>query len=206
MARVHLSFDDGPGPSTPHLLDVLRKAECAATFFVLGRNLERDMDTAVRAIVEGHVLGNHTYSHARPGCLSAEALVDEIDVTDALIREAYRLAGRSLPAEIPLRLPYGAQAGDPRVDVLDGLKRPHVGWTAIVDDWRPTPPSPSALCEGMRMHIAEHATCGGQVSLCLHDGSRHRDRRDATVEAVRLLLDVQFVPATEETDPRSERP
>ncbi|MFP3559892.1 polysaccharide deacetylase family protein, partial [Paraburkholderia sp. SIMBA_049] len=36
---IHLSFDDGPGPSTPSLLDVLRDASCTATFFLLGTNL-----------------------------------------------------------------------------------------------------------------------------------------------------------------------
>ena len=102
-----LSFDDGPGPSTPALLDVLRASSCQALFFVLGSNLARAMDVAARAVREGHVLGNHTYTHARPGVLSDAALTDEIEQTDALIREAYRLAAVPEPASIPLRLPYG---------------------------------------------------------------------------------------------------
>ncbi|KEH15145.1 polysaccharide deacetylase, partial [Medicago truncatula] len=85
-------FDDGPGPSTPLLLDVLHAASCRATFFLLGRNLAGALDVAARMAREGHRLGNHTRSHAKPGTLSDDALIDEIETTDALIRDAYREA------------------------------------------------------------------------------------------------------------------
>jgi len=185
---TRLSFDDGPGPSTPALLDVLRASACQALFFVLGSNLAQAMDVATRAVREGHVLGNHTYSHARPGAVSDAVLSDEIERTDALIREAYRLAGVPEPASIPLRLPYGLEPQDVRGDVLTRLKRSHTGWTAIFDDWCRPPPSPHALAESMRRHIADRMALGLDVLFCLHDGSRFAEARPATVEAVRLLL------------------
>ena len=183
-----VSFDDGPGPSTPALLDVLRASSCQALFFVLGSNLARAMDVAARAVREGHVLGNHTYTHARPGVLSDAALTDEIEQTDALIREAYRLAAVPEPASIPLRLPYGLEPEDVRADVLARLKRSHTGWTAILDDWQRPAPSPHALVDAMRWHIAESRARGQDVLFCMHDGSRLAEVRPATVEAVRLLL------------------
>ena len=183
-----LSFDDGPGPSTPALLDVLRASSCQALFFVLGSNMEQAMDVATRAVREGHVLGNHTYSHARPGVLSDAALIDEIEHTDALIREAYRLAAVPEPASIPLRLPYGMEPQDVRADVLARLKRSHTGWTAILDDWQRPAPSPRALVDAMRRHIADATARGQDVLFCMHDGSRFAEARPATVEAVRLLL------------------
>lgn len=185
---TRLSFDDGPGPSTPELLNVLRAASCQATFFVLGHNLAQATDVATQAIREGHVLGNHTYSHARSGTLSDAALSDEIERTDALIREAYRLADVPAPASIPLRLPYGLEPQDVRSDVLARLKRSHTGWTAILDDWRRPPPSPHALAQSMRQHIADGTSRGQDVLFCLHDSSRFAEARPATVEAVRLLL------------------
>jgi peptidoglycan/xylan/chitin deacetylase (PgdA/CDA1 family) len=185
---TRLSFDDGPGPSTPALLDVLRVTSCRATFFVLGSNLARAMDVAARAVSEGHVLGNHTYSHARPGVLSDAALTDEIEHTDSLIREAYRLAASPEPVSISLRLPYGLEAQDVRADVLARLKRSHTGWTAILDDWQRPAPSPDALADTMRRHIADRTAQGRDVLFCLHDGSRLAEARPATVEAVRLLL------------------
>ncbi|MDR6503513.1 peptidoglycan/xylan/chitin deacetylase (PgdA/CDA1 family) [Burkholderia ambifaria] len=84
---IHLSFDDGPGPSTPPLLDVLRAASCNATFFLLGKNLAGALEIAASIAREGHRLGNHTHSHAKPGALADDVLITEIDATDALIRD-----------------------------------------------------------------------------------------------------------------------
>ncbi|WP_338639539.1 polysaccharide deacetylase family protein [Burkholderia pyrrocinia] len=188
---IRLSFDDGPGRSTPPLLDVLRDASCKATFFLLGQNLAGALDVAARMAREGHRLGNHTHSHARPGALADDALIDEIEATDALIREAYRRAGVPAPDAIPLRLPYGLVPQDNRVGVLTRLQREHTGWTAILDDWQRPAPSPEALCDAMRAHVADSAARHQDVLFCMHDGSRHGEARPNTVEAVRLFLNRQ---------------
>ncbi|NTX29375.1 polysaccharide deacetylase family protein [Burkholderia pyrrocinia] len=188
---IRLSFDDGPGPSTPPLLDVLRDASCQATFFLLGKNLAGALDIAARMAREGHRLGNHTHSHARPGALADDVLIAEIDATDALIREAYRRAGVPAPDTIPLRLPYGLVPQDNRTGVLARMKREHTGWTAILDDWQRPAPSPQALCDAMRAHVAGSAALHQDVLFCMHDGSRHGEARPNTVEAVRLFLNRQ---------------
>lgn len=60
---VYLSFDDGPGNHTRDVLDILRKEQVPATFFVLGEQAERYPEL-IRALVEdGHALGNHTFNH-----------------------------------------------------------------------------------------------------------------------------------------------
>jgi len=62
--KVALTFDDGPNePYTSEILDILKKYNAKATFFVLGKNVERYPDTARRIIKEGHAIGNHTYDH-----------------------------------------------------------------------------------------------------------------------------------------------
>ncbi|MDN7430612.1 polysaccharide deacetylase [Burkholderia sp. AU16741] len=191
MTSIHLSFDDGPGPSTPALLDVLRDASCSATFFVLGKHLAFAHDVATRIAREGHRLGNHTYSHAKPGALADAALIDEIDTTDALIRDVYRGAGLAAPDAIPLRLPYGLMPHDDRADVLARLRREHTGWTAILNDWQRPAPSPQALLDAMCAHVDACMAQHRDVLFCLHDGSRHGDARPNTVEAVRLFLNRQ---------------
>ncbi|MCA8237133.1 polysaccharide deacetylase family protein [Burkholderia cenocepacia] len=188
MISIHLSFDDGPGPSTPALLDVLRDASCSATFFVLGQHLADAPGVATRIVREGHRLGNHTYSHAKPGVLADAALIDEIDTTDALIRGVYRRAGLPAPNAIPLRLPYGLMPRDDRAAVLARLPREHMGWTAILDDWQRPAPSPQALFDAMCAHVDACTAQHRDVLFCLHDGSRHGDARPNTVEAVRLFL------------------
>ncbi|WP_027816402.1 polysaccharide deacetylase family protein [Paraburkholderia bannensis] len=185
---LRLTFDDGPGPSTPLLLDVLKDASFKATFFVLGKHLAAAQDLAVRMLREGHTLGNHTWTHARPGELGADDLIEEVEATDALIRAAHRQAGFSAPHAIALRLPYGLQADDPRRIVLDRLARPHAGWTLIVDDWRRPAPDAQTLAGAMFSHVAAQTASGHDAVICLHDSSPRRDTRPATVEAVRLLL------------------
>ncbi|MDF2662893.1 MAG: polysaccharide deacetylase family protein [Paenibacillus sp.] len=62
--QVALTFDDGPDPAyTPLLLDLLRKHEAKATFFVLGSKAERQTGLIERIHSEGHQIGIHNYSH-----------------------------------------------------------------------------------------------------------------------------------------------
>ena len=200
MPRVALTFDDGPGPATPHLLDVLAARGVHATFFLLGQNVERARDVAVRLAREGHVVGNHTLTHARPGTIAAAALVDEIARTDVLLADVCREAGVLPRRPIPVRLPYGPAPGDDRLVALASIGRTHTHWTADFDDWAAPPPDPAALAARMRAHVDAQARAGLAAVLDLHDSSRLYADRTATAEAVRLLLadgalDVFTVPA-----------
>jgi len=62
---VALTFDDGPyGEATSQILDILKKERVHATFFLLGINVEKYPAIAKRIVSEGHVIGNHSYSHS----------------------------------------------------------------------------------------------------------------------------------------------
>src|SRR6188472_629005 len=63
---VALTFDDGPGPSTPAVLDVLRVNGVHATFFVVGQRVAAEPEMLRRIVAEGHALGDHTWSHRIP--------------------------------------------------------------------------------------------------------------------------------------------
>lgn len=64
--RVALSFDDGPDPVvTPEVLDALREYGAKATFFVIGRTLDRYPELGRRMAAEGHAIGNHSWQHSR---------------------------------------------------------------------------------------------------------------------------------------------
>jgi len=63
---VCLTFDDGPnGKATSQVLDVLQRYQVQATFFLIGRNVERDPALAARIVREGHLVGNHSYGQKR---------------------------------------------------------------------------------------------------------------------------------------------
>lgn len=63
--QVYLTFDDGPNePYTSQILEILRGENVGATFFVCGKNVARYPETAKKIVQEGHVIGNHSYSHS----------------------------------------------------------------------------------------------------------------------------------------------
>ncbi len=86
--KVYLTFDDGPDPvETIRVLDALKKAGIQATFFVIGKKINKNREIVKRILDEGHVLGHHTYFHKPPGEVSAKQLLVEIEETEKLIVE-----------------------------------------------------------------------------------------------------------------------
>jgi peptidoglycan/xylan/chitin deacetylase (PgdA/CDA1 family) len=63
LRTAYLTFDDGPSGLTPQILTILRREDIRATFFVTGSELEQHKELVRQMAAEGHVMGNHTYSH-----------------------------------------------------------------------------------------------------------------------------------------------
>ena len=200
-----LTFDDGPGPDSEALLDVLQRAGVRATFFLLGRNLEeapwcgdpaRARAIALRMAREGHVLGNHTWSHLRPERWREFA---------ADVRRGEKAIASLRPGPVPFRLPYGIQRVaapfalgsigeqmDPRVAVIASMGIRHQHWTSDFDDWTLQPHDGAALAQKMIAHVEQCQAAGLDAVLDLHDsgtGSSFGYARPATVSGVALLLD-----------------
>ena len=73
---VFLSFDDGPDPLwTPKVLEILKKYQAKATFFLIGEKLERSSLLIERMLREGHALGDHSWDHSYSHFFSRESLV-----------------------------------------------------------------------------------------------------------------------------------
>lgn len=86
IKEVALTFDDGPTEFTPQFLDLLKKHNIKATFFCIGKQIEKYPDIFERIISEGHSVGNHTYSHTQKmGFLSSSEIRDEIIKCDEII-------------------------------------------------------------------------------------------------------------------------
>ncbi|MDD5018280.1 MAG: polysaccharide deacetylase family protein [Eubacteriales bacterium] len=85
---VALTFDDGPTDYTPGILEILDELDVKATFFLTGSAMEDNMEYAKAIAGAGHQIGNHSYSHERMIFKSREFIENEIDSTNALIREA----------------------------------------------------------------------------------------------------------------------
>ena len=99
--QVVLTFDDGPTELTPLFLDLLNRYEVKAVFFCIGRQIAQYPQIVQRIKEEGHLIGNHTYSHIPQNCFASTAVMtQEIQQTDALLAQ--------LGVETPyFRPPYG---------------------------------------------------------------------------------------------------
>ena len=84
---VALSFDDGPNTTTTvQMLDVLKKHNVKASFFVIGKNInEESAKVMLRAHNEGHDIENHSKTHSAMPTLSVDSIKSEIEFTSALV-------------------------------------------------------------------------------------------------------------------------
>lgn len=86
--EIALTFDDGPDPrATPKILDMLDQEDVKATFFVVGKMVEKYPELLRRIWKEGHDIGNHTYSHPDLTKLSKENILEELDKTRIVIKK-----------------------------------------------------------------------------------------------------------------------
>jgi len=107
---VYLTIDDAPSADFRHKVDYLSSHGIPATFFCLGSFMEQRPDDIIYAIKKGFVIGNHSYRHPRFSALSIEEVRDEIEKTDAIIEELYRMAGVKRTMKV-FRFPYGDRGG-----------------------------------------------------------------------------------------------
>jgi peptidoglycan/xylan/chitin deacetylase (PgdA/CDA1 family) len=170
--HVALTFDDGPNPvATPRILDTLRSENVPATFFLLGRHVERWPEIAHRVAADGHALGNHGYHHRKlhlrgPGyvrvdlALGTDAIVDAAGMQPTLFRA-----------------PHGFRS--PWVtSIARELGQRTIGWTLGV--WDSDRPGADV--------IARRAVdgCGPGTILLLHDGDGYDADGDRTQTAEAL--------------------
>lgn len=84
---VALTFDDGPTKYTNQILDILKKEEAVATFFIVGNKTEIYRDTLIKSIQYGNEIGNHSFNHKWLTRVTNNELKEQIDKTQKIIRE-----------------------------------------------------------------------------------------------------------------------
>lgn len=84
---IALTFDDGPhGPRTLVLLEILRRLNVPATFFVVGAQARKRPEIVERISLDGHEIGNHTFHHYRLTRVPLDEVPDELNRTRELLR------------------------------------------------------------------------------------------------------------------------
>lgn len=87
--QVAITFDDGPNTEyTPQILQILKTHNAKASFFCIGKYIEKHPEIAQQLVLEGHTIGNHSYSHATNfGFFRKNRILDELSKADSLIEE-----------------------------------------------------------------------------------------------------------------------
>ncbi|MBK7601810.1 MAG: glycosyltransferase [Acidobacteria bacterium] len=198
-ALIALTFDDGPDRiCTPKILDILKRENVKASFFIIGQNGETEPDILKRIVAEGHDIGNHSFTHPNLGEIPSSLTKMELNATKLLIES---LTGRSTRL---FRAPYFGDAEPTTPDEVEPARIAKelgyiiVGLRVDPDDWA----LPGAT------QIVERTVSGitnpdpdqrGQIVL-LHDGGGDRSQTvDALPELIRDLRTrgYQFATVTE---------
>jgi peptidoglycan/xylan/chitin deacetylase (PgdA/CDA1 family) len=173
---IALTFDDGPNePYTSQILDILSSYGVKATFFVVGENVEYYPDVARRIVAEGHVLGNHSYTH-RAFTEFDVPDYSELDRAQSVIYQTTgvkpRLFRPPYGRKTPWELEYVKKKGLITVTWSDSANDPH------------KPPS-----DIIEKRILQHVHPG--VIILLHDGNgtKHDSDRSQTVAALPKIIE-----------------
>ena len=84
---IALTFDDGPSKYTKQIVDLLKKYNCNATFFVLGNKVKIYKDTIKESISNGNEIGNHSYNHKWLSRLKVEDIKEQINKTQDILKK-----------------------------------------------------------------------------------------------------------------------
>ena len=128
---IYLTFDAGyENGSTEKILDILKKQEISAAFFLVGNYIEKNADLVRRMVEEGHIVGNHTMHHPDMSRISEkEAFQEELEGLERLFLEK---TGKELPKFY--RPPQGIYSEE-NLKMAKDLGYKTVFWSLAYVDW-----------------------------------------------------------------------
>lgn len=176
--EVYLTFDDGPSTIvTERVLDILKKDDIKATFFVVSDRVYNREDTLRRIATEGHTIGVHSATHNYSEIYgSDEALLKDVSkCEDVIVRvtgvkpTVYRFPGG------------GSSAKERQTKLLEERGYRIVGWNAVCGDEEIRYASPEMLVQ----ETVKTSQGKQPVILLLHDSASHK----ATAEALPRIIE-----------------
>lgn len=173
-SAIALTFDDGPSPGTPEVLDILREYRIRATFFQCGVNVLRDPGIARAVTLAGHEPGNHSHTHPNFAFARPLAIEEEFTAAQLAIGESTGHWPRLLRAPLGVRW-FGFRQMQAQLG-LSGVM-----WSIIGLDWKLPAREIAARVLGRVRN--------GDI-ICLHDGRGTLKNPDVsqTILAVRRIV------------------
>jgi peptidoglycan/xylan/chitin deacetylase (PgdA/CDA1 family) len=180
---VLMTFDDGPHSThTPAILDILKEQGVHAVFFQVGRNLGEishgvptpghNQPTVSRILLEGHAVGNHSFTHPVLPKLDSRSVAREIEDTQALI-EAMVPEGPGRTRGF--RPPYGAR-DDKVLAQIEQHNLRSIIWNIDSEDWA------DPLPESIAHRVVQESEKAGRGIVLMHDIHAR------TVEALPIVI------------------
>jgi cellulose synthase/poly-beta-1,6-N-acetylglucosamine synthase-like glycosyltransferase/peptidoglycan/xylan/chitin deacetylase (PgdA/CDA1 family)/spore germination protein YaaH len=195
--EVALTFDDGPDPIwTPRILDVLRRHNIKATFFMIGEQVVEYPDIVREVYREGDEIGNHSFTHPNMAHVSDERVKLELSATQ---RAFQAVLGRSPKL---FRPPYNADSQPQTygeimpVAVADGAGYVTAGESIDTDDWDLFPRAADGTVHRLTAADIQNSvmrqlnTTGGWAIL-MHDGGGDRSTTLASLDGLITTLQAQ---------------
>ena len=162
---IALTFDDGPSSIyTPAILDILKKHNSSATFFVLGTEAEQHPEILQRMVSEGNEIGNHSYSHLNLTLLSDAELTYQIETPQVIVE---KIIGQTPSI---LRPTYGTINDE----LIQKIPLPIILWSIDTVDWQ------SRNADFIYNTIVQNVKDGDIVLM--------HDIYESTLEAVRRVV------------------
>lgn len=178
-----LTFDDGPDRKwTPRILNILKRHNIHAAFFMVGLQVEKNLPVVRRMYNEGHLLGNHTFTHPNLYTTSPARTFMELKLTRLLIE---CVTGNST---ILFRAPYNAvsdpTALDEVIPIVKARKQNYldVGEAIDPEDWKV-----GITAEQIYKNVMAGVADGYGHIILLHDAGGKT--REETVRALPMIID-----------------
>lgn len=184
---AYLTFDDGPSPNnTPRILDTLKKYDIKATFFIIGKNAEKNPELLIRERDEGHEIAIHSYCHVESIIYkNPEAYLKDIAQCSDIIKN---IVGEKGYRNHLIRFPGGsAEVNHGFAEAIAKAGYTFVDWNALLGDAE----KPGMMPPGYLMNRLETTAAGhNHVIILMHDAAAKKTTAD-TLPAVIDYLKAQ---------------
>lgn len=196
--KVYLTFDDGPSSNTAQILDILKKYNLKATFFVIGREGEEYEELYRRIVEEGHTLAMHSYTHKYK--VLYESLESFVEDFSKIQNYLYKVTGKEC---LYYRFPGGSSNHVSNTDMSEFISYlneqgiTYFDWNVSSGDATSQAYTPEELVQNVMTDVVKYKTS----IVLMHDA----ETKTSTVQALEPMIQtlqsmgVEILPIDEST-------